>query len=205
MDAVALWSGTAVLAAATAFASCQRFMRLEVIDGRDQDIDVPQMLRRRPPASLAEPARASAARHAVWLLVRKELHLQHMTFAVAAVWFVIWLVESALTRAIPGFVGMPLPVVSIMFGAVLALLIPGALASAEERQLGTLEWQMILPMAASTQWAVKVRRRVVTLSLGVPLARRRSRGINAGTARDGHSSRPAACMSPPSARLCSGR
>ena len=38
---------------------------------------------------------------------------------------------------------------------MLALLI-GSLASAEERQLGTLEWQGLLPMASWKQWAAKV-------------------------------------------------
>ena len=33
---------------------------------------------------------------------------------------------------------------------------PGALASAEEHQLGTIEWQMTLPMASWKQWIVKV-------------------------------------------------
>ena len=40
-------------------------------------------------------------------------------------------------------------------GASLAISI-GSLASAEERQLGTLEWQTLLPSPAWQQWAVKV-------------------------------------------------
>ena len=32
----------------------------------------------------------------------------------------------------------------------------GSLASAEERQFGTLEWQLLLPLAAWKQWLVKV-------------------------------------------------
>jgi hypothetical protein len=78
-----------------------------------------------------------------------------MTFAVAGVSGLCWIAESALTRIVPNFVGIPLPVVSILYGALLALLI-GSLASAEERQIGTLEWQLLLPMATWKQWAVKV-------------------------------------------------
>jgi hypothetical protein len=55
----------------------------------------------------------------------------------------------------PGYVRIPFYVVSVLFGALMALLI-GSLASAEERQIGTLEWQLLLPMAMWKQWAVKV-------------------------------------------------
>src|SRR5207302_2506533 len=53
----------------------------------------------------------------------------------------------------------------------LAVLI-GALASAEERQIGTLEWQVLLPMAAWRQWAVKVGTALglaALLSFGLPI------------------------------------
>ena len=36
------------------------------------------------------------------------------------------------------------------------MILIGSLASAEERQLGTLEWQTLLPSPAWQQWAVKV-------------------------------------------------
>ena len=42
----------------------------------------------------------------------------------------------------------------------------GSVASAEERQLGTLPSQLLLPIAARTQWAVKV---ATTLSLALVL------------------------------------
>jgi len=51
-------------------------------------------------------------------------------------------------------------------GLTLAWLI-GSLASAEERHLGTLEWQTLLPVAAWQQWIVKVG---VTLGLALVLA-----------------------------------
>ena len=44
---------------------------------------------------------------------------------------------------------------TLLYGGSLAMLI-GSLASAEERQLGTLEWQTLLPSPAWQQWAVKV-------------------------------------------------
>ena len=50
------------------------------------------------------------------------------------------------------------------------LLLAGSLASAEERQLGTLEWHALLPMSARTQWMVKVGVTVgVACALGMAL------------------------------------
>ena len=50
-------------------------------------------------------------------------------------------------------------------------LLAGSMASAEERQLGTLEWQVLLPMAGWTQWMVKVATAIgvaLILTLGLP-------------------------------------
>jgi len=100
-------------------------------------------------------ADATRRQHPVWLLVKKELHLQQMTFAATAACTLIWIGIAASTRIIPGFRGFPIAVVAILYGGLLAMLI-GSLASAEERELGTLEWQVLMPMAAWKQWAVKV-------------------------------------------------
>ena len=57
-------------------------------------------------------------------------------------------------------------------GVVHLALVPilaGALASAEERRLGTLEWQVLQPTATWKQWLVKVTV-VVALSIVVSLA-----------------------------------
>ena len=53
-----------------------------------------------------------------------------------------------------------------LYGGIVTVLI-GSLASAEERDFGTLESQLLLPIASSTQWAVKVG---VTLGLALLFA-----------------------------------
>src|SRR4029077_18445085 len=83
------------------------------------------------------------------------LHLQQMTFAVAGVSGLFWITEFGFTKMMPGYVGIPIHVISVLFGALMALLI-GSLASAEERHIGTLEWQLLLPVAMWKQWVVKV-------------------------------------------------
>jgi hypothetical protein len=154
VSAGVLWGSTLTLYAAAAVAGWRLFMRLEAIDGPAQHVRLPRLLRR---ATAIAPAIADAPRrrHPVWLLVKKELRLQQMTFAATGVCTLIWIAIAASTRIIPGFRGFPVSVVAILYGGLLALLI-GSLASAEERQMGTLEWQVLLPMAAWKQWAVKV-------------------------------------------------
>ena len=148
-----LWGSVLTLFAVAAVAEWRLFMRLEAIEGHDPDTRVPGLFQREPIGGVA--ADSPRRRHPVWLLVKKELHLQQMTFAAAGVCTLIWIAIAASTRIIPGFRGFPVHGVAILYGALLALLI-GSLASAEERQLGTLEWQVLLPMAAWKQWAVKV-------------------------------------------------
>ena len=76
----------------------------------------------------------------------------------------------------PGLPEFPLAGVGILYGALLAVLI-GSLASAEERQNGTLEWQLLLPMAAWKQWAVKVGTVLVLTALLSYCSRSRSRPV----------------------------
>jgi hypothetical protein len=164
VSASVLWGSLLTLSAAAAAGGWRMFMRLEAIDGRDQDMRLPRLLRGWTGAIDAPSADAAGARHPVWLLVKKELHLQHMTFAVAVVSGLFWIAEFAFTKMVSGYEGIPRDVITVLFGALLALLI-GSLASAEERQLGTLEWQVLMPMPMWQQWAVKVGTALVLAAL----------------------------------------
>jgi hypothetical protein len=152
VSAGALWGTALTLFAVAAVAAWRLFMRLEAIEGSGSDLRV--SLFQSPPATTGVAA-DTRRQHPVWLLVKKELHLQQMTFAATGVCTVIWIGIAASTRIIPGVRGFPVSVVAVLYGGLLALLI-GSLASAEERGIGTLEWQVMLPMPAWKQWAVKV-------------------------------------------------
>jgi hypothetical protein len=147
-----LWTMVLAVCVAAAVASWRVFMRLEAIDGRGSEFEMPRLFRA---ASNTARARVHPGRHPFWQLVKKELHLQQMAFAVGAVWVAIWVAVFTLGPMLPTFAAFSVEVVSALYGVLLALLI-GALASAEERQLGTLEWQMLQPLAAWQQWVVKV-------------------------------------------------
>lgn len=162
----AFWSVMLGASATAWLLGWRTFMRLEAIEGRGARVLWPL-------GGTAEvlPPRD---RHPVWLLVKKELCLQQLSFAVVAFYCASWLIflvtgflerTGRISSGADLFDGM-----TILYSGMLALLI-GALASAEERQLGTLEWQVLMPMATWKQWAVKAGTALglaVLLAVGVP-------------------------------------
>lgn len=129
------------------------FMRLEAVEGPGSQLHF------RMGAEREAPARR---RHPVWLLVKKDLGLQQLTFVVAAI-YVLLAVSLAMLSGSGALRAQPVEPVTLLYSGLLAMLI-GSLASAEERQFGTLEWQMLLPMASWKQWMVKAGT-ALTLSL----------------------------------------
>lgn len=161
-----VWRGTLTCCAVGAIMTWRLFMRLEAIDGPGPNVHLPHWLRWRAAESVMAPALTRP--HPIWLLVKKELRLQQMAFAVVGVSVLGWftLVSSLrVTRIDDVFIAL-----AFVGGALIAMLI-GSLASADERQLGTLEWQLLLPVATWKQWTVKVATTLglaLLLSLGVP-------------------------------------
>lgn len=162
---VRLWSVLAM----TTFAAAQgwrMFMRLEAGTADYPTLALPRWARVAP--GTADQA-ATRRQHPLWLIIKKELRLQQMSLAVAGLYAVLWLafevweIEPRERDA--------LATVAAIYAAMLALLI-GSLASAEERQMGTLEWQSLLPIAAWKQWVVKAGVALtlaVLLTFGLPL------------------------------------
>jgi len=143
------------------------FARLEDNDRRGPEIRLPHWhLPRRRALDLT----SAKTVHPLWRLVTKELHLQQMSLVVAGVLVVGWIAMVTSRQLVIEAMDDAFSVGTFLFGFLLALLI-GSLASAEERRLGTLEWQVILPVATSTQWAVKVATAVglaIVIALGLP-------------------------------------
>ena len=158
--------GTLGLCAIGASLSWPTFARLEAVDGPGPALGVPRWLERRAGAA---PDSAVERRHPLWLLARKELDLQRMTFATSGFYGLGWLATVALTSRVPDAPAV-LGVLTVFY--VLAVpVLAGSLASAEERQYGTLEWQMLLPVPAATQWRVKIAvvwMLSLLLALGLP-------------------------------------
>jgi len=140
------WVGTLLVSSAGVFLGWRAFQRLEVDGG--SELGWWRWRRADPAPRLPLHARRF---HPLWLLVRKELELQRMTFIIAGAYLVgvmiVILIRPVPDDAVQG--------VTLLYVAFLPSM-PGALASAEEHQLGTIEWQMTLPMASWKQWIVKV-------------------------------------------------
>jgi hypothetical protein len=145
-------AGMAVLCAAAAVVLWPLFRRLEAIDGRGTAIELPGWARVRSPSS--PDALTSRPQHPFGALFAKELRLQQIPFLVTALYVMVASTAAFLQWRNPDADYVPLPALSALYHGLLALLI-GAQASAEERQLGTLEWQVLMPVPMWQQWAVK--------------------------------------------------
>jgi hypothetical protein len=144
---VAVWlRAMGVLCAVAAVSGWRTFMRLEAIESTPgPELALPRWLRGGPRVR---------PRHPVWQLVSKDLHLQHITLSLVALYIVVSSAGLLVQQFLPEFRWFPLAPLTMFYLVLLSILI-GSLASAEERQLGTLEWQTLLPMAAWRQWTVK--------------------------------------------------
>ena len=151
MFAVLWWAMTGLCAVA-AVSSWRMFMRLEAIDGRDPHVRLPRWLR--GPAAAAAAPDVERASHPVWLLAKKELRLQQLTFVVSLIYVAEWSALWVFRQTFPESDGVPFAVITVFHSGAAALL-SGSPASAEERHVGTLESQLLLPMAAWKQWCVK--------------------------------------------------
>lgn len=173
----ALWLGTGMEAAervifdyfaaamvvacpAAGFLGWRKFRGLEATDAASPAFHLPRWLKGAPGARRHAPLRALAA---------KELHLQQMSFVVAALNIVIWAILLLLQRNVPSLSTFPVDAILLLYCVGVAIMI-GALASAEERHHGTLAWQLLQPAPARQQWIVKVGVAVgLALLLGVGL------------------------------------
>ncbi len=153
----AMW----IFAAAGAVLSARSFMRLQDTEGGPEELRLPRWF---------TVTDANPTRPPLWMLAKKELRLQQMTFAMVALYALIWTGLTIASRLNPEF-GREFPIrgVGLLYFALLPLLI-GSLASAQERHLGMLQSQAMLPVPRAQQWAVKASVvLVLALVLGVIL------------------------------------
>jgi ABC-type transport system involved in multi-copper enzyme maturation permease subunit len=141
-------AATVLACVAAAVAIWPRFNRLEALGDEAGHVTVSMPGRAPAPASRTR-------RSPYWLLTGKELRLQQMTFVVVALYVCAWGAGLWLQRSPAVAPFIPWWQLNTLYAGLLGVLI-GSLASAEERQLRTLEWQALLPVASWKQFAVKV-------------------------------------------------
>jgi hypothetical protein len=166
-----LWGGMLLLSAAGAVGSCRAFMTLEIMEGSRSEFRLPRLFHR---LRSSAPARETPRRiHPIWSLVGKELRLQQLTFVVSALYVLGWIATLIIHRLVgTGSVEDALLILTVVNGVIVALL-SGSLASAEERHLGVLESQVLIPVSMARQWAIKagvVFGLCVVLAIGLPAA-----------------------------------
>lgn len=144
------WLATITVGAVGAVMTCRTFLRLEAAGEPQADVDLSAWFGRSTAQS--RPGRA----HSPWsLLIMKELRLQQVTFVVSGIYAAVWLaVVVGRQFAADTFVDSPLFVATFLNTALVPLL-AGAIASADERRMGTADWHTLLPIAAWEQWAIK--------------------------------------------------
>lgn len=157
-----LWPGIAALTLLGILVTWRAFARLEVTGGAGTEMGLVTRTTRR-----AAAVRAPRTGHPIWLLGVKELWLQQLAFVAAGLYLLIWISAWIADRVTDSYIPNELAYATTMlFGIVVSLLV-GALASAEERRLGTADWQALLPISAGMQWVVKSG---VALTLAMGLA-----------------------------------
>jgi hypothetical protein len=157
------WRGMPVICALGAVAGWRMFMRLEVLEGHSH-LQFPGS------AGTWRQTAAPARPHRAWALLMKELRVQQMTFVVAVLFAVLYVSLAWMERSKPNASFSLLLPVTLLYSGMLGMLI-GSLSSAEERQFGTLEWQILQPIPAWQQWAIKVGvvfGLVLALGVGLP-------------------------------------
>jgi hypothetical protein len=160
--ALAIWIPAMwIFAAAGVVLSARSFMRLQDTEGGREELRLPQWV---------TVADASPTRPPLWMLAKKEIRLQQMTFAMVALYALIWTGLTVAGQLNADFArDFPIRGVGMLYFALLPLLV-GSLASAQERQFGMLQSQAMLPVSRAQQWAVKASVvLVLALVLGVVL------------------------------------
>lgn len=159
----ALLAGTCLASLTGAVGTAWAFMRMEVLDA---GAAVPLT------ASPARTITTSATRryHPIAQLIGKELRLQQMAFVLAAMFVLasggLLLFGYLISRAQPAILESVATLYLMLLGVV-----AGSIPSAEERSLGTLQQQLLLPISTRAQWIVKASVAsvlVITLGAGLP-------------------------------------
>jgi ABC-type transport system involved in multi-copper enzyme maturation permease subunit len=156
-----LWTGSILLAGCAAVGLWRSFADLQVTDDVRSDVTLPIDL------GITEQTTA-ARRHPVLLLVAKELRLQQLTF-VGSVVYVLFCLSLWTRRASMPTFDEAISIATVIHAVVVAAL-TGAFSCADERALGTLQWQLQQPISARVQFGVKMSVTVaLTLSLAIGL------------------------------------
>ena len=173
-----LWAGGAIYLGATALAGWRVFERLEWREGGAGGGSAPG-LHALTGAWDRWLGRRWLGQAATAQLIRKELRLHVVPWLVAGILVGLWVLSLLVRKWAPeselGVAAANTSTVTLCAGMLgtFIFLITGACAIAEERVLGTLEWQWTQPIPMARQWKIKVgvaTALALTLGLVLPAA-----------------------------------
>ena len=160
-----VWWGTLAASGVAVFAGWLTFSRLQVLDGPSRGLVLPRW---RPDVTAFRRRNRRSPR---WLLVEKELRLQTPVLAIGALYVVMWIGISLYEDFNAAVAGVAIAAATALHQMLVSLL-AGALVSAEERQWGTLESELLLPVSVGQQWMIKIAAALVVsvaVGIGLPL------------------------------------
>ncbi|HEX3800012.1 MAG TPA: ABC transporter permease subunit [Verrucomicrobiae bacterium] len=130
------------------------FMNFQVIDSHSQEVKLPESWE----AALSQPLKKLLPSYTSPLasLIRKELQLQRSVYLVAFVAFVIFVFGTIDWRLTKSETANALRFADAAIYIVLLPILLGAISTAEERNWGTIGWQLTLPISPLKQWLVKM-------------------------------------------------
>lgn len=138
------------VSAASAIMIWWTFLRLQSSDGASAEVSPSAWLQRMSGPALLARGRSDSL---LWQVFAKELRLQQLTLFVGGLYVVSWFAMAGLRK---------LPVVDADFNSVstiysgLISILAGALAIAEERHIGTADWQRLQPISSRRLFAIKL-------------------------------------------------
>ena len=142
-----------IYCAATYWLGYRRFMRLQVVDGPSRELSLPASLE----AYLTRPLTRlfSRCRWPFAALLKKELHLQQLSFVLAGLFVLIALAGACLVWLHSERGGLMLAGDFVIYVLLLPF-IAGAVSVAEEKGWDLAEWHLTLPPSAFQQWSAKM-------------------------------------------------
>lgn len=142
-----MWATLMPLYAIGVVLGWRTFVELEAVDGQAAGVHLEL------PRTAAVTRTSLSRRHPVLLLARKELRLQQLAWTLAIIYALLYVGLVLWRRGTPDADTLA-QALTMFFVAAIAIVL-GAVTTAEERQLGTHDVQLLQPIPAWQHWLVK--------------------------------------------------
>ena len=142
-----MWSTLVPLCAIGVVLGWRTFVELEAADGQDAAVHLEL------PRTAAVTRTSLSRRHPLLLLALKELHLQQLAWTLAVIYGLLYVGLHIWRRGTVDADTLA-QALTMFFAAAIAIVL-GAVTTAEERQLGTHDAQLLQPIPAWQRWFVK--------------------------------------------------